>query len=98
MDCATLSRALARELDETRSHRDALAGDTRKWESLTRTLQDVCELSARLGRDRDTLLDELATKRRAVQLLLRERDAMTAELNAIDTTIGTVGKFVKGRP
>ncbi len=90
---AQLVAGLAQELEDTRVHRDAIAADTRKWDALTRTVQDICELSVKLGRDKHTLLEELAVKRRAVQLLLRERDSMRAELHAIDGTIGTVGKY-----
>jgi hypothetical protein len=86
-------RLLSRELEESRIHRDAIISDTRKWDSLTRTIQDICELHAKLQRDRDIVLEELAEKRRIVQLVLREKQAMKSELNAIDATVGTVGKY-----
>ena len=97
MTAAQLIQALAQEVEDTKVHRDAIVADTRKWESLTRTIQDVCELSAKLKRDRDLVLEELAVKRRQVQVLLRDKEAVRTELAAIEGTIGVVGKFDQRR-
>jgi hypothetical protein len=95
---AQLIENLKRELEESKMHRDAVLADTRKWESLMQTIQDVVELSTKLRRDKDILLEELAEKRRGVQLLMREKQAMRGEIAAIDGTIGTVGKYQYDQP
>jgi hypothetical protein len=92
---AALIASLSQEVEDTRVHIDAIVADTRKWESLTRTIQDVCELSAKLKRDRSLLVEELAVKRQTVQRELNQREAMVSELRSIEGTIGSVGKYVK---
>lgn len=95
MHGAAILHALTKEVDDTIVHRDAVLADTRKWDSLVRTIQDVVELSAKLKRDQGMLLEELAVKRRAVQLARNEKDAVSAELFAIEQSIGETGKFVR---
>jgi hypothetical protein len=94
MQPAAIVAALEQEQQDTQVHLDAVISDTRKWEALHRTITDVCELHAKLRRDREVLLEELAVKRQQVQLLHNQKVAIESELHAIEATIGTAGKFV----